>query len=267
MSSSVTYSYKISFYNTQYDVESLPSKVVGQLLSGSNSSIMIEFTSQIYDDTYDSWKVYRNTPTISGSENTFFHIATVMKTRNIYQDILSDVSINIQTNEYADPYFYLPRPINTNLINKPTTSLILESFYNPVTGNPFWVGATIDPGIYTYKVSFYNYNTGEETPTGPSEIIEIVALPSVNKFKVKVKIPISNDPRVTSRKIYRTNRNQGNYYLLVEVRDNTTIEYIDNSNVLIYQRFFDIVRPLVKPRLIDYGPGGSAAGTYKYKIT
>ena len=249
------YTYKISFYNNESYIESHPSDELSIILIGPNNSIIIKLDSSIYIDEYNSWKIYRNTPNILGNKGTFFHIATVYKNiSNEFIDSQNDSIINIQSNEFSDPFFYLSRQINSQLINKPATNPIIE-----------YIGVgNINIGKHLYKVSYYNWNTEEETFASGDSVIILNTL-----SKVSVTIPISSDLQVTSRRIYRTTI-IGNYYLLIEIKDNTTTYFQDNINddTLRNNLFLSTIeRPNVKPRLKDIVPGNILSGIYKYKIT
>jgi hypothetical protein len=259
-----TYTYKISFYNSQSNIESLPSNIISVTLSGTQNCVDIKITSPIYDKTYDSWKIYRNLASITGSSNTFFCVGIKMASIsenyvNVFTDIISDSDIynNIDTakyNEYVNPFFYLSRQINSQLINKPSKSPNLSVYgYGNIT-----------IGLYNYMVSYYNSVTKEETFTSNISSITIISL-----SKVSVTIPISPDSRVTARRIYRSTQ-AGNFYLLIEIKNNITTIYIDNitETSLKTSTFLPTLeRPSVAPRLADNGAGVLNAGTYKYKVT
>ena len=265
-----TYSYKISFYNSKQNIESLPSDIISITLSGVQNCVMIEITSPIYDKTYDSWKIYRNLASIQGSSNIFFHIGTVNYKGfnqtmllgnyiNTLFDRISDLEIynNIDTNkynEYKNPYFYLSRQINSQLINKPSIppSLLIYG-----SGN-------ISSGTYNYMVSYYDLTTKEETFTS-----DISSITLNSPSNVVVTFSISPDSRVNARRIYRSTL-AGNFYLLVEIKDNITTIYVDDTTdaSLITSTFLPTLeRPTVAPRLADNGIGILNAGTYKYKVT
>lgn len=254
-----TYKYKISYFNSNTNIESQPSDIISLKLMEEENSIIVDLTSPIYDESYDSWKIYRNLDSIMGSNDTYFHIVTLLKkSNNIFIDTLSDSVIYndpIKYQEYSNPHFYISRQINSDLINRPGTGPLLEIID---IGN-------INVGMHEYMVSYYNWNTKEETFTSIRREININEEPNM----VEVTIPVSSDLRVTSRKIYRSTV-EGNFYLLVEIKDNTTTIYDDNisDDILADPTNFlpTIERPDNVPRLV-YGGTGELLGTYKYKMT
>jgi hypothetical protein len=262
LSLGLVYKYKISYFSTRFNLESQPSDIIsldGPLI---NNAIQIDLTSPIYDESYDSYKIYRNLASIDGSVDTYFHIATLLKDSDtIFIDTIADSTIysNIDISkyqEYSNPFFYISRQINSSLINRPGIGPLLEIIS---TGN-------VNVGTHEYMVSYYNWNTKEETFTSESTKIIITDEPK----KIKVTIPISPNLKVNTRKIYRST-SDGNFYLLTEIKNNSTTIYNDDISdiTLINSTNFlpTINRPNYAPRLIDAGVGGLSAGVYKYKMT
>lgn len=83
----------------------------------------------------------------------------------------------------------------------------------------------IDSGVHYYQVS-YTTSLGESVGGTVSASITTDA----THGQVTVTIPVSTDPRVTGRKIYRTKAGGGltANYLLATIADNTSTTYIDN---------------------------------------
>lgn len=91
-------------------------------------------------------------------------------------------------------------------------------------------GATSTTGVdgeldvsanYLYKVTYVN-PYGESAPSSASSSIS-----SGTAQAITLTIPVSSDPTVTARKIYRTQGGGATYGLLDTVEDNTTTEYED----------------------------------------
>lgn len=93
------------------------------------------------------------------------------------------------------------------------------------------VGAgNVDAGTHYYWVSFYTLEGETEVVAkGSSGAVSITT--TIGDGQVDVTIPVSSDPRVVGRRIYR-NKAGNNYYtnvlLLADIGDNTTTEYRDN---------------------------------------
>jgi hypothetical protein len=82
----------------------------------------------------------------------------------------------------------------------------------------------VNAGIHYYTVTY-------TTAIGETNVVAYSSITTdTNNGQVTVTIPVSSDPRVTGRKIYRSAANLYNYNsrLLGTVADNTTVTYIDN---------------------------------------
>lgn len=87
------------------------------------------------------------------------------------------------------------------------------------------VGGSMGVGAYTYKVTFVNkYAT--ESNAGP--LSATITTSSSNKTTSLTSLPISNDPNVIARKIYRTVAGGTVWLLLATVNDNITTTYTDS---------------------------------------
>ena len=82
----------------------------------------------------------------------------------------------------------------------------------------------LNVGTYSYYVTYITA-IGE---THHSQVASITT--DTDHLKVQVTIPVSDDIRVTGRKIYRTPVGQGDSYeyLIAAINDNTTTTYVDN---------------------------------------
>lgn len=80
-------------------------------------------------------------------------------------------------------------------------------------------------GTYLYKVVFRNRTTGSRSNPNSGT----VTVAPVTQQVSLTNIPISSDPQVNGREIYRTNAGGARYFLLTELTDNTTTSYTDNT--------------------------------------
>ena len=89
-----TYTYKISYYNTNTLIETLYSESVIITLTGiGTSTVLITNLSPIYDVKYNSWKIYRT----KKNSTTFYYLTTLVKTiDNQFSDNIIDVNLTIQ---------------------------------------------------------------------------------------------------------------------------------------------------------------------------
>lgn len=85
-------------------------------------------------------------------------------------------------------------------------------------------GAGVLTGSYTYVVTFFNSNTSHESNHGLRATVTIAAQ-SVDLSN----IPVSTDPQVTRRRIYRTVTGGSILLFLAEINDNVTTIYNDNT--------------------------------------
>lgn len=215
-----TYKYKISFYNTVTDIESLPNTFVEITVNTINNGIKISNFPYIYDkytiqgNGYNSWKIYRT----STNTDTYYLLDTVIETNdNIYIDTKQN---SMLTTLYTDPFLNITEPINTHLIIKPD---------KPILFNLNNIG-NISKGIYKYVVTFLSND--EETLPSIESLIKL----SINS-QVRITIPISSNVKVIGRKIYRTLVNTDTYKLLAFVSNNTDTIYVDNiSDTNLYNK-------------------------------
>ena len=204
-----TYKYKISFYNTETLIESYPSNEIAITNNDTNKYIELSDFSPIYDDKYNSWKIYRTT-----NEGNSFYLINIVK-NNVYTNYIDNNpnSIIIKT-PYILPFFYLSRPVNTNLINKPTQNIILSSLNKGklLTHN------------YKYVITYYDDINNVESY--PSNIYDINILN--DNSQISISLPISSDNNISSRIIYREINNK--FRFLTKIHNNTDTIYIDNIN-------------------------------------
>lgn len=84
----------------------------------------------------------------------------------------------------------------------------------------------LDAGDYIAVVTFYNSTTGAESD--PSDVSATLTLGASKEINW-TNIPVSTNPQVDSRRLYRTLVDQqGVYYLVDEISDNFTTTYTDN---------------------------------------
>ncbi len=80
-------------------------------------------------------------------------------------------------------------------------------------------------GLYGYKVTFIAQ--GKESAASPAVTETVVDFTTDGKINLTA-IPVSTDPSVTSRKIYRTTAGGGTYQLLTTIANNTATTFLDN---------------------------------------
>lgn len=83
-------------------------------------------------------------------------------------------------------------------------------------------GGSVDTGLHGYYIT-YTTALGETTAYGPSQITT-----TAGNNTVTLTIPVSTDPRVTGRKIYRTKAGTiYNEYLIANIANNTATSFVD----------------------------------------
>jgi len=220
------YKYKISFYNTITEQESLSSNDISIIIN-NNDQIKISEFSPIFDKTFNSWKIYRT----KKNENTFYQLDILIETENdLYIDKKKDEELQL---EYQNIKLRITQPINTHLINKFTRQLILKDEYLDWQSYNDEEIFQLNQGTYKYTITFSNDQ--EETIKGSETVINITVPNNLSwltsKGRVKITIPESNDPNVTHINIYRTKINGDNFFLLkkFEISTLNSYEYIDNE--------------------------------------
>lgn len=92
-----------------------------------------------------------------------------------------------------------------------------------LTGN-LAAGGNVDTGLHGYFVTFYT-QTGETNSAGP---FQITTTPGFNS--VVLNVPISSDPRVVGRRLYRTKAGSAySEFLLATIPNNTATTYTDTA--------------------------------------
>ena len=111
----------------------------------------------------------------------------------------------LDTNNYSDS------PINQMVATLSQTSSDIKYYQD------------IDIGVHSYVVTYLTF-VGETTPSINTTNISV--LPGLGRVYLN-NIPISSNPGIIGRKIYRTKANENSYYLLTTINDNTTTTFID----------------------------------------
>lgn len=96
-----------------------------------------------------------------------------------------------------------------------------------VAGGLLLNAATQPVGTYQYYVTFVS-DAGLETNPGPASN----PVTSVEGIIDVSAIPVSSDPTVTGRRIYRTGGTLGQAYQVANIADNTTTAYVDTQSDL-----------------------------------
>jgi len=82
----------------------------------------------------------------------------------------------------------------------------------------------LSAGTYKYRIAFRNSRDGTESLASPEASVSITA----SHKAVLTNIPVSTDPQVNQRRIYRTVANGATLRYLIDIDDNTTTTYTDN---------------------------------------
>jgi len=100
----------------------------------------------------------------------------------------------------------------------------------PTTDFTAAVGAAgVLNGTYQYAVTFKNTVTGARSNPNPAAFTGPATVAPANQKVDLSNIPISNDPQVNAREIWRTFANQAQLFLLTTITDNSTTTYTDNA--------------------------------------
>jgi hypothetical protein len=81
-------------------------------------------------------------------------------------------------------------------------------------------------GVYSYKVTFINQMLGHESNPSPKSADITLA----NQGVSITNLPVSSDPQVTARNIYRTTAGGGVWLFLKTIQDNTTTSTTDSAS-------------------------------------
>jgi hypothetical protein len=106
----------------------------------------------------------------------------------------------------------------------PTTSFIT----NLIPANPSIQYTGVDVGTHKYRVTFFT-DVGE-TLSGPNDYTSTIQVLAGQGNVIISSLPISDDPRVKGRKIYRTTANDSLsvYKFVLQLFDNTTLTVTDS---------------------------------------
>lgn len=113
-------------------------------------------------------------------------------------------------------------------------------------------------GTYSYYVEYVNASGVSSAPSPLSNIITTI---SGSQRINLASIPVSADPLVTARKIYRTTAGGGIYYLLTTIAGNVTTTYQDN----IADASLGVQMP--QPAIYDFARGDVYLRNRKFPIS
>ena len=146
-----------------------------------------------------------------------------------YKNNMSYPNINTKKYYLYNKKYNTINNIDTNLLNSTSLKLLNIVYYNKI--NPPFNFDLIDifntenlSGYYSYCITFYTNDSESDI-----SIIKEIDVP-LNKIVKIYNLPISDNPNVIGRKIYRTQNNKINFYLLTTITNNTETIYIDKIN-------------------------------------
>lgn len=87
------------------------------------------------------------------------------------------------------------------------------------------VNGTLPAGVYSYYITFLNISSGHRSNASPVAQINT----TVNHENALSSIPVSSDPQVEAREIWRTTAGGSLPFLLAQLSDNTTTGYLDHN--------------------------------------
>lgn len=96
----------------------------------------------------------------------------------------------------------------------------------PVGGAPT-AGGSLSAGVYSWKITFVNEIGQESGPSIASNNVTITG--GSGNYTVLVTTPISSDPQVVGRRLYRTTANGATWLLVAVANDNTTLSFSDGN--------------------------------------
>jgi hypothetical protein len=98
------YKYKIAFWNSNTDQESLPSDFIE--INCDDKAVIISDFSPIIDSNFTNIKIYRT----KSNGDTFYFLDIKNENINTYIDVIQDEEL---LDEYKEPVLYITKPINT----------------------------------------------------------------------------------------------------------------------------------------------------------
>jgi hypothetical protein len=119
--------------------------------------------------------------------------------------------------------------INFTQVTAPTTASTPTFAVALLSG-----GSALGIGTYYYGVSYLTAAGETETYGGAKQVSggvsKLTIITDASNRKVRITLPVSTDPRVTGRRIYRSNVNGQTYNdrTVTTINDNTTTTYDDN---------------------------------------
>ena len=129
------------------------------------------------------------------------------------------------------------------------TGFLVDKFFatdNPSPAVALGASGSVDAGDVSYKVTFVS-KYGFESNAGVSSL----SVTSVGSIISLTNIPVSSDPQVVARRIYRDRDDDSVHELLAQIEDNVTTAYSDN---LSDDSRSSITPPLSGDSLIDHSP-------------
>jgi len=161
-------------------------------------------------------------------------------TYNDFHTMFVEVNIKANTNFTISAFGNTSVPINDlgqKIIYIKNSPFTPEPYVTPPTSsfatnlipaNPSIQYNGVNIGVHKYKVTYFT-DVGE-TLSGPNDFTSTITVVAGQGNVILSSLPISNDPRVKGRKIYRTvaNDSLSVYKFVLQIFDNTTLTITDS---------------------------------------
>lgn len=161
--------------------------------------------------------IYRTKANLS----TFYLLAVVPNNKStIFIDSISDQNLGTKNPVTISTLPEVTKPLLTTIggyfFARPYVAQITQNF--------------VTEGIYKYKFTYVISSStgGQLGETAPSNESEPVKQPANKAVKILVNLPISSDPNVIKRNIYRTEASGNVFKFVTTIGDNKTSVFLDN---------------------------------------
>lgn len=173
---------------------------------------------------------------------TYYFVMTPTKVVRVAGATLSDM-VTGQSDAYYSgltlgSLFFFCSGVNPN--QKVTSALSVQNNGIAAPTDPGTVltdgGVGVLTGSYTYKVTFRNSVTGHESDPSPASNILTITTRQINLNN----IPVSSDPQVDRKKLYRTTgTNSGQWFFDAEIANATTAHTSNKPDAQLAEQVFE----------------------------